>query len=250
MSDTSSMTPVLLLKVGAKKPQAAALVGDYESWFQRSLPKETLAILDLRHAHLWSSDWHQEFQALKPESVIIMGSPHSVYEPLDWYKPGCELVSHFVEQGTPIFGVCFGHQLLCDLLGGQVEAHSGGYEAGTVTIDCTEAAADDPLFSGMNQRFTANASHGDTVTKLPTGAKILAHNKHDPHQALRLSERIWTTQFHPEIALPEIRRTVVDRRNKLEASGQNVDELLARCQDTPEAQSLLGRFVEWARQQR
>jgi GMP synthase-like glutamine amidotransferase len=70
-----------------------------------------------------------------------------------------------VARSAPVLGVCFGHQLLAQALGGEVQPNERGREMSTVAI---ERLADDPLFAGLGQRFNANACHSG----VPAGFKV------------------------------------------------------------------------------
>lgn len=232
---------VALIKVGSTRPQTIAALGDYEAWFQRALPTTQLGQLDLR-------DPGFPIPEDRLAGLIVMGSPHSTYQTdLPWYPRARDILKGLVDRGVPTLGVCFGHQMLADALGGEVSKNPRGYEAGTAALRLSSEADDDPLFSGLPPTFTANQSHGDTVSKLPPGARVLAANDHDPHQALRLGEKVWSVQFHPEIALHEARLIVEGHRDELEEQGHDVDGLIAAAEDTPIARGILQRFVDLAR---
>src|SRR5688572_33354713 len=92
-----------------------------------------------------------------------------------------------VEAGVHVLGICFGHQLLGQALGGRVERNPLGREIGTVTA---EVLAADPILS-ERRPFTVNATHVDSVTELPPGAQVLARTARDPHSVLRFGPRAW-----------------------------------------------------------
>jgi GMP synthase (glutamine-hydrolysing) len=235
------MAPILLLKVGGKKEQVIKSIGDYEMWFQRAAPEETLGLVDLQSK---DPQWPDEYAG-----VIIMGSPHSVYEPLPWLPKALDAISELLDRKVPILGVCFGHQMLCTVMGGEVSASGKGYEAGTVQLQATPEGLADPLIGPLfdSGKMIVNESHGDTVIALPKGATVLAENQHDPHQALRLTENVWSVQFHPEIGLSEAHTILQDYRPKLEEKGHDVDALIANSAETPAARSLVRRFIEMVR---
>ena len=77
-------------------------------------------------------------------------------------------------EGLPLLGICYGHQLLAHALGGEVAYNPAGRESGTVHIDLHPHAQDDPLFSALPLKFTAHATHVQTVARPPEGATVLA----------------------------------------------------------------------------
>src|SRR3546814_17012152 len=78
--------------------------------------------------------------------------------------------------GVPVFGICYGHQLLAHALGGEVGDNPNGRKMGTVAVELLPAAADDPLFAGLPDRFLAQATHQQRVLRAPAGAPVLARS--------------------------------------------------------------------------
>jgi GMP synthase (glutamine-hydrolysing) len=97
-----------------------------------------------------------------------------------------------IDAGLPVLGVCWGHQLLAEILGGTVEDR-GAYELGYVEV---EQVQDDPLFEDVPNPFVAFATHSDEVMSLPDDVTVLARNA-DGIQAFR-KDRVYGVQFHPE----------------------------------------------------
>ncbi len=129
-----------------------------------------------------------------PDAIVLSGGPASVFE------DGAPRVDAGVfELGVPVLGICYGMQLLCHLLGGQVEP-ANEREYGAATIDVKRA-------DGVLRRFEAGArldvwmSHGDRVARLPDGFETLASSDNAPFAAVGNAERrIYGLQFHPEVA--------------------------------------------------
>ncbi len=126
------------------------------------------------------------------DGCVVSGSRASVYWDEAWLPPLKAYVHQVIEAELPVLGVCFGHQLLADVLGGTVE-DMGEYEIGYREIERT---ADAPLFADMSERFTAFTTHSDTVTELPAGAELLAENEYGIH-GFRVDD-VYGVQFHPE----------------------------------------------------
>ena len=141
------------------------------------------------------------------ERVVITGSSAGVYEDdeHDWLERGRELVREALERETAVLGVCFGHQLVNDALGGRV-VHDQ-FRAGLV-----EATLDpDPLFEGVSS--IVPILHGDLVQETGDGLEPIASapGYEYPHFATRHERApIWTVQFHPELR-PELRPTLSER---------------------------------------
>ena len=117
---------------------------------------------------------------------LITGSKHGAYEDHDWIPPLEELIREIANIGDPLIGVCFGHQIIAQALGGKVEKFAGGWAVGRQTYD----------FGGAEMSF--NAWHQDQVTERPEGAMVLASNDFCENAALLYGDQILTIQPHPE----------------------------------------------------
>ena len=126
------------------------------------------------------------------DAVVVTGSRASVYWDEGWIDPLTDYVAAAHDRGLPILGVCYGHQVIAEALGGRVEA-MGEYEIGYREITRT---AEDELLAGLPETFTAFTTHSDAVAELPPGAALLAENDYGIH-AFRVG-RAWGVQFHPE----------------------------------------------------
>ncbi len=148
-----------------------------------------------------------EIQARRPKGIILSGGPSSVYE------PGAPDVEEEVYQlGTPVFGICYGHQLMARALGGKV-VPSEKREFGKAEISVVEPGL---LFRDLPERQTCWMSHGDTVLAPPPGFLVMAVTESTPVAAMGDPARsMYAVQFHPEVVHTQhgkelIRRFVVD----------------------------------------
>ena len=134
------------------------------------------------------------FEKLKPKGVIFSGGPASVTEAGSPRAPEAVFAA-----GVPILAICYGQQTLCLQLGGEVE---GGHarEFGRADVEILE---DSPLFAGFwdkGGRYPVWMSHGDRVTELPEGFKVVGTSENAPFAiAVNEERRIYTTMFHPEV---------------------------------------------------
>jgi GMP synthase (glutamine-hydrolysing) len=151
------------------------------------------------------------------DGAVVTGSRTSVYWDEEWIAETNAWVAEAVERGLPFLGVCWGHQLLADVLGGTVE-HMGEYEIGYRAI---EQVGNSRLFDGVSERFTSFVTHQDHVADLPPGAQLIAENDYGVHGFRR--DRVFAVQFHPEYDT-ETAETV--------ASGKDLpDEKMQRVMD-------------------
>jgi GMP synthase (glutamine-hydrolysing) len=162
---------------------------------------------------------HGEF-----DGVVVTGSKSSVYWDDGWIPPLVDYVAAAHDDGVPVLGVCFGHQVLAEALGGTVE-DMGAFELGYREIEQT--TDDDPLFEGVPGTFTTFTTHGDTVTELPPGATLLAENDYGVH-AFRVGQSVGV-QFHPEYDNDTAERIAREK----DVDEDRRDEVLAGI--TPEA---------------
>ena len=109
------------------------------------------------------------------------------------------VVSYALEAGIPVLGVCFGHQLIAQMHGGRVYNDHEQSKFGAFKVQLTEEGKTDPLFSSLPKTFYAQYAHKDSATLLPEGATLLATGPDCRFSALRYGERVYTTQFHPEM---------------------------------------------------
>jgi GMP synthase (glutamine-hydrolysing) len=138
------------------------------------------------------------------DAVVVTGSTAGVYEADErpWIETARRFARRLVDERVPTLGVCFGHQLLNDALGGRVEHR--GLTARLVAAEL----ADDPLFDGVAP--TLPMVHGDHVTRTGEGMRPIAGADYYPALATRHADApVWTTQYHPEFTaelLPAIAR--------------------------------------------
>ncbi len=221
---------ILLLVTGSAPPTSNQ---DYLQLFGQALGVKPV-LADARLGEFPEGDW---------TGVVITGSAYSTYEELDWIAQAEEFLRRQAAREVPIYGVCFGHQLLAQTFGGKVEPCPSGWELGTGQVELNDLGRKDPLFEGLPQLLTVQQSHGDVVTVLPEGAEILAGNPHWGVQAFRIGPRIWGTQFHPEFT-PETMAAAVERVTELlEADEEFKQGRLRAIQPTPEARGCLANFA-------
>lgn len=176
------------------------------------------------------------------DAAVVTGSRSSVYWDLPWIAPLKEWVREAVERGMPVLGVCYGHQLLAEALGGTVE-DMGAYEIGYREV---EIDADDPLFEGLDEAVTVFTTHSDTVTELPPGARQIAENDYGVH-GFRVGHAVGV-QFHPEYD-PETAATVTRGKDLSEdrldtvLSGITGENYAKAC----EAKTLFENFTDYVR---
>jgi GMP synthase (glutamine-hydrolysing) len=173
-------------------------------------------------------------------AFILTGSAANVPNREPWMLTTEAWLRDVVPLGTPVFGICFGHQILAQALGGEVIKNPRGREIGTRLI---EHATDDILFDGVPSPFEANATHLDTVARLPSGATCLARSPLDDYQAIRFSPTCYGVQFHPEMDAEVMRGYIEARHGILASEGLDADALHASVTDGEGGRRLILNFV-------
>lgn len=179
--------------------------------------------------------------------VLVTGSAAMVTEGHDWSEATAAWLRETVDAGLPVFGICYGHQLLAHALGGTVGENPAGREMGTVAITLADTATDDPLFAGLPSPFMAHATHLQSVLRPPPGAVVLARSDLDACQAFRIGPSAWGVQFHPEFSARHMHGYVDARADALRAEGRSPQHLSRTIVATPHARAVLRRFVRHAR---
>ncbi len=173
-------------------------------------------------------------------AVVITGSSASVPTQEKWMVRLQSFLATLVEAQVPTFGICFGHQILAEALGGKVQRNPRGREIGSIRVTVRES---DPLLAALGTAFDANATHLDTVVTLPPNAKSLAWSELDDHQVIRFGPACYGVQFHPEFN-KEIMRGYVDaRRHLIVAEGLDDIRIEANVNEGPGGTETLRAFM-------
>jgi GMP synthase (glutamine-hydrolysing) len=135
--------------------------------------------------------------------MLVLGGEMGAHDDAThpWLTDVKRLVVEAATTGSPVLGVCLGHQLAAVALGGEVGVNPLGQQIGVLGVGWTPAAHDDPLLGGVAGRgreVPAVQWNDDVVTALPPGAVDLAHTERGELQAARFAETVWGVQWHPE----------------------------------------------------
>ena len=199
-----------ILQTGAAPEALRPTLGDYPDLFVRLLAGQGFEF----------RTWDVEHMAF-PDSVraadgwLITGSRHGAYEDHPFIPPLEVFIRDALAADVPVVGICFGHQIMAQALGGRVEKFSGGWAAG----------AQDYNFSGKT--LVLNAWHQDQVVEKPADAVVIACNDFCQFAGLAYDNRALSFQPHPEFQ-PEFVQGLIDTRGRGRVPDTLIDRALSR----------------------
>ncbi len=197
---------ILIVKTGSTHPDVVRTDGDYEDWFAAAL-EEGAARTDVRPAEGELPD------PTRWGGILLTGSPCSVRDEAPWMGRLAAWTLQAAERGIPVLGVCFGHQLAGEALGGRVEPNPLGPENGTYEIELTAAGRVDPQDEGKPPRIAVQQTHADALVQPPGRATLLATGPGCTWQAFAAGPHLRAVQFHPELRADTLRR-LLDARGR------------------------------------
>lgn len=130
------------------------------------------------------------------DGFLITGSPASVQDGYPWIPRLKALVRDLAGHRVPLVGICFGHQLIAEALGGAVSRNPGGWSLGMETTGFWDHR---PWMVPPVQQMQLYSAHSEQVTALPKGAVVLGGNAACPIGAFAIGDHIFTTEYHPEM---------------------------------------------------
>jgi GMP synthase (glutamine-hydrolysing) len=233
---TASLLPVLILHTGDPEDTLRDHHGGYADQLRRA------AGLQSGQASIVAA--YRGETPLPPSAyraVLITGSPAMVTDHEPWSEAAAAWLREAVAAGLPVFGVCYGHQLLAYALGGEVDYNPAGRSLGTRAVERTD---DDPLTAGLPAEFPAQMMHSQIVTRPPAGSAVLARAGHDPYQLLRYAPGVYSSQFHPEFGTDFMREYLLRNAQRLSEKGYDAAALADTLEPTPLATGLLKKFLD------
>ena len=181
------------------------------------------------------------------EAVLITGSPAGVYDLTPWMAPLRTFVRAASAARTPMVGVCFGHQIIADALGGEVARSPKGWGVGRHTYDIL---ARESWMADAGPAFSLGVSHQDQVITPPAGARTLARSAHTDHAMLAYdSAPIISLQGHPEFTDGFLAALYGARRGKTLSDdlADQAIESLGASEDNTLVGEWMVRFLKGAR---
>ena len=196
-----------ILQCGQSPAQLKDSLGDYPDMFVRLLGGRGF---DFDIWHVEEMQFPDDIDAA--DGWLLTGSRHGAYEDHAFIPPLEDFIRRAYAAGVPMVGICFGHQIIAQALGGTVVKHPGGWAVGTQDYD----------FGGQPVRL--NAWHQDQVVTLPEGAQVAGRNAFCENAALIYGDTAFTVQAHPEFK-DDFVQGLMDTR----AKGVVPEDLLAQA---------------------
>ncbi|WP_121063942.1 type 1 glutamine amidotransferase [Chachezhania antarctica] len=184
--------------------------GDYDAMFRRLLDGHGFEFVTY---NVVDNEFPDGAEAA--DGWLVTGSRHGAYEDHDWIPPLEELIREIKAKDRPMVGVCFGHQIIAQALGGKVEKFAGGWAVGRKEYRIGD------------QIMALNAWHQDQVVELPEGATVEGHSDFTANAIVSYGPNVWTVQPHPEFQ-SDVIEALIHGRGK----GVVPDDLLAEAEET------------------
>lgn len=236
--------PLLIIQPATSHDDLPALCawrGDERTWFAQGCGIAPDRIAAVR---VWQDEPLPDPAAIA--GAIVTGAIDMVTDGHAWIARTEAWVRGAVAANVPILGVCFGHQLLAQALGGRVADNPRGAAFGAVDVALSEAGADDPLFGALPAVSPLMVFHWQSVLDLPPGAVVTAQAPHDPYHAARFGPAAWGTQFHPEFDAAIMAGSIDVYADAIARAGFAVPDLRAANRECPQGTVLLRRFASLA----
>jgi GMP synthase (glutamine-hydrolysing) len=233
---------LLVIKSGTTLASIAARRRDYDTWI---ITGTGFAVSDVQVVNVFQNE------ALPPpnsvQGVVLSGSSAMVTDREPWSERTAEWIRELVSLERPLLGICYGHQLLAQAMGGRVDYNPRGRHIGTVDVTLRATVKDDRLFDVFQSPMHVPVCHRQCVLELPPGATWLAEAAMDPHHAFRIGARAWGVQFHPEFDAGVVRSYIDVRRDELAKEGLDAGAIWENAIDSADGTLLLRRFAEIVR---
>ncbi len=221
-----------ILQTGLAPEALAQDMGDYPDMFARLLDGHGFTF------QTWKVvDGEFPKDVLAADGWLITGSRHGVYEDHPWIPPLEQFIRDAFSAHVPVVGICFGHQIVAQAMGGKVERYAGGWAVGATEYDFGD------------ETLRLNAWHRDQVIRAPNGAQVVASNAFCANAALLYDDRAFTVQAHPEFR-PEFVDGLMTTRGKGVVPDEVMAAAAAKLDQPIQDKTMAGRIAAFFKQPR
>ena len=198
-----------LLKCGKVHPELYPVYGDYDGmfkvYFSRYIPSIDLDVFDIV-----KGDYPPTLSGY--DGFVSSGSLSAVYDNDKWIKEYQRFVVKLYEEQCKHVGICFGHQMIAQALGGKVERSERGWGMGIKKLSIYDRTS---WTDNDKKEIYLISSHQDQVTVLPKKARLLAGNSHCPFGIFSVDDHVFAIQSHPEFTITYHKASVELRRKSV-----------------------------------
>jgi GMP synthase-like glutamine amidotransferase len=199
---------IAILKTDTVRAEFARDYGQYPDMFVTLLrqvdPQLQFATFDVEH-----EQYPEDINAF--DAFLLTGSKSSVYDDKPWIRTLEAFVRRLHRQQKVIIGICFGHQLVAQALGGKTEKAAAGWGVG---VHAARWQHKPDWVDDDREEFKLLVSHQDQVTEPASGSAILAGSDFCPNAVIQIGQHILTFQGHPEF-VRDYSRALLDLRHKV-----------------------------------
>lgn len=221
-----------ILQTGQAPEVLRTEMGDYPEMFVRLLANRGLTF---KSFHVEGMEFPKDVHEC--DGWLITGSRHGAYEDHPFIRPLEDFIRKAFAERVPVVGICFGHQIIAQALGGKVEKFRGGWAVGPQDYDFG------------TEKVNLNAWHQDQVVERPAAAEVVGSNAFCENAALLYGDRAFTVQAHPEYG-----NDFIDGLMRTRGKGLVPDALMedarARFSDRNSSAAIADRIADFFKQTR
>lgn len=179
---------IAIIETGTTSGDLVAKHGDFpsmvEHWLRPEFPEASFEVVSVFQGQRLDID------ALQADAYVLTGSPHGVYEQLPWMQELTQQLQALAARQTPMFGICFGHQIMAQAFGGHVEKSDKGWGVGVQRYVISEG--------DKKHELEVFIYHQDQVVRLPPQGKAVGGSSHCEYGVIEYEFPALSVQFHPE----------------------------------------------------
>jgi GMP synthase (glutamine-hydrolysing) len=236
------MKKLLIIKAGTTYPAIRNKAGDFDDMV---VQRAGLAEQDVTVCPVYEKQRLPDLSGIY--AVIITGSHDMVTDRADWSVYLADWIREVAFGEIPLLAICYAHQLMAAAMGGSAGYHPRGLEMGSTQIELTQEGMIDSLLRVLPASFKGHVAHAQTVTALPAGVRVLAHNSFEAHQAIAFGPGAWGLQFHPEFTADIVHMYIEEDKERLEKKGYDTAALHGSVVESLYGEVILKRFIELAK---
>ena len=208
----------------------AHIAGGYREMFAALLPEARFAYYGAHRGQIPGSPD-------ECEAWICTGSKYSVYEPHDWIAGLAGFIRDIAKRKAPFAGICFGHQMLAQAMGGEVAKSRQGWGVGVLPMQILSA---EPWMRPPLPEVRLQHMHQDQVQRLPPGAVVLGRSAHCEVGMFRIGETMLGIEGHPEFTADFAEALI---RNRAKSIGADGTAAALQSVRQPNDGALIGRWI-------